>query len=111
MKKTIVLAFLLMPLSVSAATLKPFLSACGWGVVGGAAAGVASLAFVDKPSESWNNVTKGASLGLYAGIGYGLYQMKTPVAQAHVEPSFAWAPRWNQGSISGFDLTAVLYRF
>jgi hypothetical protein len=111
MKKTIVLIFLWLPFSVSAETLRPFLSACGWGVIGGATAGVVSLAFVDKPSESWNNVAKGASLGLYAGIGYGLYQINAPLTKTRVEPSFAWAPRWNQGSISGIDLTAVLYRF
>ncbi len=52
-----------------------FLKSCGYGTLGGALAGVVSLAFTDKPSEHLNNIAKGASLGLYFGIGYGLYRV------------------------------------
>lgn len=63
--------------------LKSFLSACGMGVGAGAALGVASLAFVSDPGSNIQNVAKGASLGLYAGILWGYYNIlvtqETPV--------------------------------
>lgn len=57
--------------------LKMMLTMAGYGAVGGALLGTASLAFDSKPRA----VAKGASLGLYAGIllgGYILvnYEMK-----------------------------------
>jgi hypothetical protein len=55
--------------------LKKFLVSCGYGTVGGAAVGLVSLAFESSPQTKLNNIAKGASLGLYAGIGYGLYQI------------------------------------
>ena len=45
------------------------LTAVGYGAVGGAALGVASLAFGGKP----RSIAQGASLGLYAGILFGAY--------------------------------------
>ncbi|MFP5519622.1 MAG: hypothetical protein ACLGGX_06940 [Bdellovibrionia bacterium] len=53
-----------------------FLKSCAYGTMGGAALGLASLALVDKPSEHTANVARGASLGLYAGIAYGWYQLQ-----------------------------------
>lgn len=49
-----------------------FLRTCAWGTLGGALVGTASLILEDKPSEHTINIARGASLGLYAGIIYGL---------------------------------------
>jgi hypothetical protein len=55
--------------------MKKFLVSCGYGMAGGAAVGLVSLAFEPSPETKLNNIARGASLGLYAGIGYGLYQI------------------------------------
>jgi hypothetical protein len=49
--------------------VKAFLIVCGYGTVGGALLGVATLAFDANP----RSVAQGASLGLYAGIIFGAY--------------------------------------
>lgn len=46
---------------------------CTYGVLAGTLVGAASLAFVDKPGDNLQRVARGASLGLYAGIGLGYY--------------------------------------
>ncbi len=48
---------------------KAFLIICGYGTVGGALLGVASMAFGGKAI----NIAKGASVGLYSGILFGAY--------------------------------------
>ncbi|PIS11491.1 MAG: hypothetical protein COT73_03635, partial [Bdellovibrio sp. CG10_big_fil_rev_8_21_14_0_10_47_8] len=55
--------------------LTVFLKSCAYGTLGGAAVGLATLAFSENPGGKINNVSRGASLGLYAGIGYGLFQI------------------------------------
>lgn len=52
--------------------LKEFLSYCGYGTAIGSGLGLASLAFEKKPNESYVNIARGASLGLYAGIALGI---------------------------------------
>ncbi len=52
---------------------REFLMSCTYGVLAGTMVGLASLAFVDKPSENMQRVARGASLGLYTGILLGLY--------------------------------------
>lgn len=59
------------------ADLRQFVSDCAWGTIGGAVAGVVSMAVTDKPSKHTRNIAMGASLGLYAGIGFGLYRIQT----------------------------------
>lgn len=56
--------------------LKQFLKSCGYGTLAGAGLGFASLVFEKKPNDSYGNIARGASLGLYAGIGYGLFSMQ-----------------------------------
>ena len=51
--------------------IKTFLSACGYGTLTGAGLGLASLVFEKKPNESYGNIARGASLGLYGGMLYG----------------------------------------
>lgn len=55
--------------------LKQFLRSCGYGTLAGAGLGLASLVFEKKPNESYGNIARGASLGLYGGIAYGLFSM------------------------------------
>jgi hypothetical protein len=50
-----------------------FLKSCAYGTAAGAMLGLASLATSENPSGKMSNVARGASLGLYAGIGFGLY--------------------------------------
>lgn len=50
-----------------------FLKSCAYGTAAGAVLGLATLAWSENPSGKINNVARGASLGLYAGIGFGLY--------------------------------------
>lgn len=52
-----------------------FLKSCAYGTLGGAVLGLASLAISENPSGKMSNVGRGASLGLYAGIGYGFYSL------------------------------------
>lgn len=66
---------LIFPLTAQAYGIRDFLATAGRGVVVGTVLGVASLALEDKPSENWNNVARGASLGLYAGVAWGAYRL------------------------------------
>jgi hypothetical protein len=50
-----------------------FIMSASYGLIAGTFIGVASLAFESQPGLSLNNVARGASLGLYAGILLGLY--------------------------------------
>ncbi|MEZ4872609.1 MAG: hypothetical protein R2827_10330 [Bdellovibrionales bacterium] len=75
MKKN-VLIFTVLFLSsqiVGATPTRDFIKACTYGVLTGTLVGAASLAFEDQPGENLQQVARGASLGLYLGIGLGLY--------------------------------------
>ncbi|WP_050792914.1 hypothetical protein AB1A81_09675 [Bdellovibrio bacteriovorus] len=101
---------LLQTQSVQAQSLKRFLTSCAWGTLGGAAVGVVSLAVEDKPSQSWNNVARGASLGLYAGVAYGVYSMnKQP--DLSQQPDFAIAPTFEKGQLEGAQVFATVLDF
>lgn len=52
---------------------REFIMSCTYGVLAGTLVGAASLAFVDKPGENLQHVARGASIGLYMGIGLGFY--------------------------------------
>lgn len=52
-----------------------FLTTCAYATAGGAVLGLATLAVSENPGGKMNNVARGASLGLYAGIGYGFYEL------------------------------------
>lgn len=52
---------------------REFIMSCTYGVLAGTLVGAASLAFVDKPGDNLQRVARGASLGLYIGIGLGFY--------------------------------------
>lgn len=93
-----------------AQSLRGFLKNCAWGTVAGAGVGVVSLAFEDQPGDSWNNVARGASLGLYAGIAYGIYDMNREPAKYH-HPEFSLAPKFDQGRIDGVQFVGTLFQF
>jgi hypothetical protein len=52
---------------------REFIMSCTYGVLAGTLVGAASLAFTDQPGENLKMVARGASIGLYIGIGLGVY--------------------------------------
>lgn len=52
---------------------KEFIMSCTYGVLAGTLVGAASLAFISNPGDHLQTVARGASLGLYVGIGLGIY--------------------------------------
>lgn len=52
---------------------REFVLSCTYGVLAGTLVGAASLAFVDKPGDNLQHVARGASIGLYIGVGLGYY--------------------------------------
>lgn len=112
MKKILpLLILMLLQTQVSEAqSLKRFLTSCAWGTLGGAGVGVVSLALEDKPSQSWNNVARGASLGLYAGIAYGLYSANRQ-PEMYQQPEFAIAPTFKKGQLDGAQVFATVLDF
>lgn len=110
MKSIIIAHLLVIQASVcSAADLRSFLKTCAWGTLGGAAVGMVSMAFSNKPGDSWNNVAKGASLGLYAGIGYGVYQInKNP----EPTPAYSVTPQFSKkGQLDGLQMSSTIFEF
>ncbi len=77
--------------------LRTFLKSAGYGTLIGAGAGAASLAFVEDPGNKTNNIARGASLGLYVGIGVGIY------LATQTEPSnFSWIAPMKDGAAFHF---------
>jgi hypothetical protein len=61
------------PSRAKADEMRTFLLSCAYGTLIGAGIGLATVAVSDDPGSHTQNVAKGASLGLYAGIAWGLY--------------------------------------
>ena len=112
MAKKIILCFFIIFHShfAMAQELRSFLKNCAGGTAAGATAGLVSLAFTNKPSESWSNVAKGASLGLYAGIGYGTYRAQSSGSVSE-DSAVVITPEWNSGKISGVRVTSTIINF
>lgn len=53
--------------------MKEFITTCTYGVLAGTLVGAATLAFTNNPGDNLNNIARGASIGLYAGILLGAY--------------------------------------
>lgn len=62
--------------NASGSELSSFLKSCAYGTGIGAGIGVISLSLEDKPNDHTGNIARGASLGLYGGIIYGLLQIQ-----------------------------------
>ena len=74
--KRILIALLVSTLSGSAMAIDNmtiFLKSCAYGTAAGALVGLATLATSENPDGKMSNIARGASIGLYAGIGFGLY--------------------------------------
>jgi hypothetical protein len=61
------------PTEVRADPTKEILLTSTYGVIAGSIVGLATLAFVSSPGDHLRNIALGASIGLYAGIGLGIY--------------------------------------
>lgn len=88
-----------------------FLKTCAWGFGIGAAAGTVSLVFEDKPSEHTINIARGASLGLYGGIIYGLVdaenQARSRQARPEIDDYIGVRPVIEQGRLDGAEAVAA----
>ncbi|MBX3019439.1 MAG: hypothetical protein KF767_16250 [Bdellovibrionaceae bacterium] len=83
-----------------ASPMRTFLVSCAYGAGAGAVVGLTSLAFSDKPSENLSTVARGASLGLYVGIGVGLYLANQPES---MKSAFVpWIAPSTDGALAGF---------
>jgi hypothetical protein len=75
MKRSFVFVLMLLfSASGQCEAIRDFFISCGYGTLAGAAVGAMSVAVSENPSEKSMNIARGASLGLYAGIGYGIYR-------------------------------------
>ena len=85
--------------------MKSFFLACGIGTAAGASLGAASLAFISSPGDNLQNIAKGASLGLYAGILWGYYNVviaKDPQPiNSEAESHWMITPDFNGHQIDG----------
>ena len=102
---------LLFSFSASAVDLRSFLKTCAYGVLIGAGAGVVSLAVTDKPGDNLNNIARGASLGLYGGIAYGVYQMNQPEIKSYQEPGLGLSPVFDKGKVDGWKISGTVASF
>jgi len=92
--------------------LKVFLTTCAYGTAAGAVAGLGSLVFSSNPSGSLNNIAIGASLGLYVGIGFGLYFINNAEVPAKQEMSSTYlTPQWHQGRVDGAQIHYSIFQF
>jgi hypothetical protein len=94
--------------------LREFLLSCGYGTLIGATLGFATVAVADNPSGKVSNIARGASLGLYFGIGMGAYSIhkNKQTYQTQMQPSVWLSPTWNkQQRMDGFAINSVLLNF
>lgn len=69
----VILVCLGFALPARAEPMKEFITTCTYGVLAGTLVGAATLAFTNNPGDNLNNIARGASIGLYAGILLGAY--------------------------------------
>jgi hypothetical protein len=122
----IVISFQLFSSVTKAAELRDFLMSCAYGTAAGALVGLATLAFSEDPSKNFSNVAKGASLGLYAGIGMGLYMIygdgsslgttamnysTQDTLKQMSAPKLALIPEWKDSKVDGLRLQVQIAQF
>lgn len=85
-----------------------FLKSCAYGSLAGAAIGLVSLSVAENPNNKANQVARGSSLGLYAGIGYGYYLTKK---EDRIDWSAGLVPSMGKDSVDGarFFLSYALF--
>jgi hypothetical protein len=105
------------PSHAEADEMRTFLLSCAYGTMIGAAVGLATVAISDDPGAHTQNIAKGASLGLYAGIGLGLYLDYGRQSSANSDLTLKkMSPIWlqadsAQGHVQGGSLHWMSYRF
>jgi len=87
--------------------MKIVLTSSMYGIAIGTVLGAASLVMVDQPGENLQNIARGASLGLYAGILLGVYVAyfvsdEEPVQAIRLSPK-GQAMRQSPRGLSGFE--------
>lgn len=111
----------LAPRRAQADPMREFLISSAYGVLAGSLVGAATLALSEDPDSNYNNIAKGASLGLYGGMllgGYLVFMVPEPSSRRASYPgaldekeetlgSVALLPQWRQGyrqslSLDGF---------
>jgi drug/metabolite transporter (DMT)-like permease len=103
--------------TVSAADdMTVFLKSSGYGAAAGAVLGLASLALSENPDSKINNVARGASLGLYAGIGFGLYTLyghpsSQPADETAKLPQFWISPVLHFSQLEGAQINWAHFSF
>jgi len=110
----VILTFIFIQSTAKASELKTFISDCGYGMLIGAGVGVLSLAFEKNPSDHTNNVARGASLGLYGGIAYGIIRInEQPVVHEVkiVSPSVVSVAQAETIQYSRDLLTGLFYKY
>lgn len=100
-----------------ASSEREFVLSCTYGVLAGTLVGAASLAFVDRPGENLQHVARGASIGLYIGIGLGYYTafvlpkqlqneeeklLEDETKESWIEPKVLFFPVMNENKVDGF---------
>lgn len=93
MKKIVIilalcLAFISLPNDSRAASssLQVVLIDSLWGAGIGALAGAATLAFMDHPSDHYERIYQGAAVGLFLGLGFGVYEL-SPMFYSYTTPA------------------------
>ena len=92
--------------------MKTFLLASAYGTLIGATVGGISLAFSSNPSNDAPNIAKGASLGLYAGMIYGYFAIRSEEQQPSatvdaLKNTFYVAPEVYRGQVAGTTLNFI----
>lgn len=99
------------PKQAKAADVQGFLKNCGWGTLAGAGAGILSLAFEDRPSDHTINIARGASLGLYGGIIYGVIELQNE-RRMKESSSYGLIPSFDKNwNLEGAKLEGIVARF
>ncbi|HRO66796.1 MAG TPA: hypothetical protein PL182_04465 [Pseudobdellovibrionaceae bacterium] len=96
--------------SAQSRDLASFLKTCAWGTAIGAGAGAVSLAFESEPGKHTNNIARGASLGLYAGIAVGLLAMNEP-DPSRADELWSVMPAVSDGRVEGAVVMSPVFRF
>lgn len=103
MKRLIFCMVLVFSNSGRCEAIRDFFISCGYGTLAGAALGVVSVAVSENPSEKSMNIARGASLGLYAGIGYGIYAAQHQASE-RTEVHLWLEPLYQNQKIQGTQL-------
>lgn len=92
--------------------LVEFIKTCGYGALIGAGVGVVTLAMENNPNEHYANVAKGASLGLYAGIAYGMYESRRqPEPTLRQDYGLLIIPKFEEAKVDGLEVASTVYSF